>query len=75
MIASPMPIHLLAQERKKERDEERAREKTMAIWQAEWDEDVLTAQWTKQLIPKIKPWVERKYGETGYYLTQFTIQN
>jgi len=27
-------------------------------------------RWTHQLIPNLKPWIERKYGEITFYLTQ-----
>lgn len=77
LIAGTIPIHLLVKERTYEREanqkaqKTRTRENTMQIWQQEWDQETTTSQWTKRLIPEIKPWVERKHGELGYHLTQF----
>lgn len=28
-------------------------------------------QWTKMLIPRVRPWTERKWGESDFYVTQF----
>ncbi|KAG5865220.1 hypothetical protein JTB14_002848 [Gonioctena quinquepunctata] len=29
-----------------------------------------TMRWTRRLIPYIRPWVDRKWGEVNFYLTQ-----
>lgn len=46
-----------------------ASEKTMAEWQAKWD-NAECGRWTHRLIPNIKKWVERGHGELSYHLTQ-----
>ena len=38
-------------------------------WQRRWnDED--RGRWTAQLIPDIRPWIGRKFGDVNYYVTQ-----
>lgn len=77
VIAGTIPIHLLVAERtydkaaNKREQKARARQNTMTRWQEEWTNETTTAQWTKKLIPEVTPWVNRKHGEVGYYLTQF----
>ena len=78
VIAGTVPIHLLVKERiniKNVYDQSikktAAREETLKIWQQEWDKEEKTAQWTKRLIPSIRPWIKRKHGEVGYHLAQF----
>jgi Reverse transcriptase (RNA-dependent DNA polymerase)/Endonuclease-reverse transcriptase len=39
-------------------------------WQDAWNQSQ-TGKWTRTLIPNIRAWLERKYGETEYFLTQF----
>lgn len=40
-------------------------------WQRKWDQEAIKGQWTKLLIRKIKPWVERSHGDVTYELCQF----
>lgn len=79
VIAGCIPIHLLAKERKsiflrkaeagrkKARLEERAR--TIESWQTTWERDT-KGRWTAKLIQQVSPWIERRHGEVGYYITQ-----
>lgn len=48
-----------------------ARNRTLEDWQEMWDANRETAQWTKRLIPNIKPWVECRHRRTDYFTTQF----
>ena len=79
VIAGVIPIALLAEERRRiflrrnepdgavaARDE---RLRTLDEWQQSW-EGVLHGRWTKQLIGDLRPWINRKHGETDFYLTQ-----
>lgn len=73
MIARTPPIDLLVEERSKiERGENKSetRETLLGKWQEKWDTDDGTANWTKRLIRDIKQWVDRKFGNVDYYLTQ-----
>ncbi|KAJ8977862.1 hypothetical protein NQ317_004770, partial [Molorchus minor] len=47
-----------------------ARERTIRRWQTEWEENTVTAQWTKRLIPVLDGWVKCKHRSTDYFLTQ-----
>lgn len=42
---------------------------TLNNWQQKWEAET-KGSWTKELIQDIRPWLERKHGETNYYLTQ-----
>lgn len=46
-----------------------ARQETTTKWQANWDA-AIKGRWTRRLIPLIRPWTERRHGETSYELTQ-----
>lgn len=80
VITGTIPIDLMAKERKSiyqtGRGHERevrnnVREEIMADWQNRWDSLADKAQWTKRIIPRIKPWAECQHRETNYYLSQF----
>lgn len=80
VIAGVIPVTLLARERRaiylrkaevagvNVAKEERTR--TIDEWQISWERDQ-RGRWTRRLIPRIQPWIERLHGEVGYYLTQF----
>ncbi|XP_033229117.1 uncharacterized protein LOC117180735 [Belonocnema kinseyi] len=80
VIAGTIPIDLLAQEKKKVflRKTEvtkavakaEARAATMEEWQQRWSLDHL-GRWTNRLISELSNWLNRRHGETYYYLTQF----
>lgn len=83
VIAGFMPPDILAMELKRTYDktktmgrrlttEERKaeREKSLHEWQKRWDETT-KGRWTHTLIRNVKEWIERKHGETDFYLTQF----
>ncbi|KAI5746623.1 hypothetical protein M8J77_005610 [Diaphorina citri] len=74
ILARTIPIDLIVKERKicygkskEERVEERRR--TLTLWQQEWDH-VQRGLWTKRLIPNIKPWYEREFGEVDQHIAQ-----
>lgn len=46
-----------------------ARQHTVETWQLRWNNE-LKGRWTHQLIPNLKPWIERKHGEITFHLTQ-----
>lgn len=80
VIAGCIPIHLLAKERKaiflrkaevgREIASMEERFRTIESWQASWESET-TGRWTARLIERVSPWIERRHGEVGYYLTQF----
>ena len=79
VVASVIPIDLLAKERKRiyERsaDTGRAdaaveeRERTMTEWHGRWTKDS-KARWTRRLIGDLRRWAVRGFGEVNFYLTQ-----
>lgn len=77
VLASFMPIHILAQERKEVFESElppdlakaKAHERAMNTWQGEW-ESGKKGGWTRILITNIKIWIERKHGTMDFYLTR-----
>jgi hypothetical protein len=77
VVAGTIPLHLLAEERKmayKKKllpgyDFKDQRRHTMAEWQKEWRE-TSNAAWTRRLIKEVAPWVERRFGEIDFYMTQ-----
>lgn len=79
VITGIAPIDLLAAERQygynggtehRQLNREDAKERTLELWQSRWDGQTEKAQWTKRLIPKIKPWFQCKHRRLDYYLTQ-----
>lgn len=44
---------------------------TLAEWQTRWQNNERDAQWTKRLIPNLKPWLNCSFRKTDYFLTQF----
>ena len=73
VIARIPPIHLLVEERcaiHEGANKKAVREIILGKWQQKWQEEAHKGQWTKRLIPNLKEWIERKHGETNYYLTQ-----
>lgn len=80
VVAGVIPIDLLAFERSRiyRRSAEtgrqdaaiRERDVTLREWQTRWTNET-KGTWTKRLIPKIRPWVGREFGEVNFYLTQF----
>uniref|UniRef100_A0A0A1WPA4 Putative 115 kDa protein in type-1 retrotransposable element R1DM n=1 Tax=Zeugodacus cucurbitae TaxID=28588 RepID=A0A0A1WPA4_ZEUCU len=83
VIAGMIPPDIMAMEIKRASDksrdigrrlttEERNEERLKSIneWQSRWDMTE-KGRWTYKLIGNVKTWVERKHGETDFYLTQF----
>ncbi|KAJ8912476.1 hypothetical protein NQ315_014576 [Exocentrus adspersus] len=46
-----------------------AKERVLAEWQERW-ENSRKGRWTFGIIPDIRRWINRSYGETDYFLTQ-----
>lgn len=72
VIAGVPPIDLMAQERNARyngEDGSNAREDLLSRWQERWDKGQ-HGRWTHSLIPNIRKWLERPYGEVDYFLTQ-----
>lgn len=46
------------------------REVSLEKWQTRWNNST-KGRWTYELIPDIKPWINRKHGGCSYHLTQF----
>lgn len=82
VIAGMIPIDILADEAKRIYEakqinghngvniQETERVVSLEKWQSRWDESP-KGRWTHKIIPNIKCWLERKHGETNYFLTQF----
>jgi hypothetical protein len=79
VIAGMMPICMTIKEDAKCGESKRRtgvserpshREQSLLDWQEAWNNS-LKGRWTYRLIPKLKPWLERRHGEVGYHLTQF----
>lgn len=81
VISGIMPPHIQAPELQRvyergrnspltveERNEERR--KSIAEWQQEWD-IANKGRWTHRLIKNVSEWVNRKHGNTDFYMTQF----
>uniref|UniRef100_A0A2S2NQQ6 Reverse transcriptase domain-containing protein n=1 Tax=Schizaphis graminum TaxID=13262 RepID=A0A2S2NQQ6_SCHGA len=80
VVAGTVPVHLMASGRAELRRlqmnrTENARQIVDNLvwgwWQQEWEELTTTGQWTKRLIPDVRPWVTRTHGMTNYHITQF----
>ncbi|CAH2233980.1 jg20059 [Pararge aegeria aegeria] len=74
VIAGLIPIERLALERtrryrKDKNTPEEERKRTLIEWEAEWRSRGKGA-WTRELIPNLKEWMERKHGEVDRWLTQ-----
>ena len=77
VVAGVIPVKLLAVERKaiyQRRGEDQARTeertRTYQLWQESWEQEI-RGRWIRQLIQQVQPWVNRRYGEVDFYLTQF----
>lgn len=74
VVASTIPIDLKAEERsrcfgKSATEKKEERENTLTLWQERWLGSEL-GQWTRTLIPDVRPWFLRKHGQTDFHLTQ-----
>lgn len=74
VIAGMAPIHLLVSERSlgwgaPEVARRDARIRTRELWQSEWSNGT-KGEWTRRLIPRLDPWLDRVHGELSYHLTQ-----
>jgi hypothetical protein len=72
VISSIPPVRLLARERADIRsglNKETAMNTLFNNWQNDWDIST-DGRWTYRLIPNVRRWVSRKFGEVTYHLTQ-----
>jgi len=47
------------------------RDGSLDIWQLTWkDESIEIGRWTKKFVPDLRPWLNRKFREIHYYITQ-----
>ena len=47
------------------------RDGSLDIWQLTWkDESIEIGRWTRKFIPDLRPWLNRKFREIDYYITQ-----
>lgn len=44
-------------------------EKSLLLWQKEWEEETGKAAWMRTLIPQVAKWYRCKYRRTNYYFT------
>lgn len=74
VIAGVPPIRLLVEERESQYRERttktESRETTLKKWQSSWSTTLNVAQWTREMIPRIDPWVKCGHRRVDYYLTQ-----
>lgn len=80
VIAGTLPIEIIINEQRELFESGRGhtaekkievRESSIAKWQTKWENNEITAQWLKKLIPNIKPWINCKFKKTNYFFTQF----
>lgn len=79
VITGVPPIDLLVEERSELFDRkvggsearETIKNSTLAKWQRRWEENEITGQWTKLLIPNIEPWIKCQFRQVNYQITQF----
>lgn len=72
VIAGIPPIDLkskMAEDIRKGRKKDEAKEDLLRRWQERWDERGV-GRWTYTLIPSVREWSERKFGEVSFELTQ-----
>jgi len=69
VLAGMIPLDLLADETRYNGSAAVKRETTLMKWQERW-RAATNGSWTRRIVPDIRPWVSRKYGQTDYYLTQ-----
>lgn len=78
VVSGLIPAHLLAEEQQKRYrhrcegivyDESEERNATICKWQEEWRKSD-KGKWTRRLIPEIKNWLQRKFGNCDFHLTQ-----
>ena len=73
VVASVIPIDLLASERKYTYDSvderevafTRAHSDSINAWQKRWNDDQ-TGRWSHRLIPDLRAWTERQHGEVDF---------
>lgn len=85
VLSGTLPIELMVDQKvqtfhlyKETSDREVRRSRVLEIeeglfqkWQENWEQERNKGQWTKELIPDIKRWANRKHGNVTYELCQF----
>lgn len=77
VVSGTIPIHLMAKERSSafemgninNEQRKQLREGTLDKWQSEWRASE-KGEWTRKLIPDLRPWLKRKWGVVDYHITQ-----
>lgn len=73
VVSNMIPIDILVGERvylfeNKNTPKAILREKSLEEWQVRW-QTTGRAAWTRQLIPDVRTWHRRKFGDTNYFTT------
>lgn len=80
VVTGVIPIDLLIEERRYidevgnghlEEVRAAARQRTLELWQERWNSNTEKGQWTKELIPNIKNWIECSHRKVEYFISQF----
>lgn len=78
VVAGMVPLDLIVQERTRIYEQSQQgltgdsaieREQSMLEWQRRW-EGSIKGRWTFQIIPQIKPWISRVWGDVNFWLAQ-----
>ncbi|CAI6375539.1 unnamed protein product [Macrosiphum euphorbiae] len=80
VVSGLLPLHIMVPERTAMRAAQKAgsappskkelRQESLNKWQNEWEKSG-TGEWTKRLIPDLRPWVSRSFGLVNFHITQF----
>jgi len=80
VVSGLLPLHIMVPERTAMRAAQKAgsappskkelRQESLNKWQNEWEKSG-TGEWTKRLIPDLRPWVSRSFGLANFHITQF----
>ncbi|KAJ8971166.1 hypothetical protein NQ314_000843 [Rhamnusium bicolor] len=80
VITGVIPIDLMVEERRYLYEmgngqelaiRKAARERTLNLWQRRWELNEEKGQWTKRLIPNLRPWVTCRHRRIDFYISQF----
>ncbi|KAJ8965134.1 hypothetical protein NQ314_004359 [Rhamnusium bicolor] len=80
VITGVIPIDLMVEERRYLHEmgngqelaiRKAARERTLNLWQRRWELNEEKGQWTKRLIPDLRPWVTCRHRRVDFYISQF----
>ncbi|KAJ8939664.1 hypothetical protein NQ314_011053 [Rhamnusium bicolor] len=80
VITGVIPIDLMVEERRYLYEmgngqelaiRKAARERILNLWQRRWELNEEKGQWTKRLIPDLRPWVTCRHRRIDFYISQF----